>query len=268
MYGWTGKTITIDLTEGRISEKKSDTDILHSFIGGRGLGVKLYYDSIEPDINPLSPENNLIFATGPLTGTSAPMSGRHAMVSRSPLTGTIFDSSSGGFFGKELKFAGLDALIVRGKAEAPVYISIKNYDIEIKKADDLWGENVRSCTDKLSKEGRVACIGRAGERLVPIASAMNDYYHACGRGGLGAVMGSKMLKAVVVKGDRKPEIASEKDFKKACAEALQLIKAGPVASKGLSTYGTSALSSLMSYMKIMPVNNFKKNEFKGAERVT
>jgi len=268
MYSWTGKTITIDLEKGSISEKKSDITLLRSFIGGRGLGVKLYYDAIKPDIDPLSHENILIFTTGPLTGTSAPMSGRHVMVSKSPLTGTIFDSSSGGFFGKELKFAGIDALIIKGKAEEPVYLSIKNDDIEIKKARALWGENVRSCTDKLSKEGRVACIGRAGERLVPIANVMNDYYHACGRGGLGAVMGSKMLKAVAVKGDQKPLIASDDEFKKTCAEALRLIKAGPVASKGLSTYGTSALSSLMSYMKIMPVNNFSTNEFKGADKVT
>ncbi|VVB96540.1 Tungsten-containing aldehyde ferredoxin oxidoreductase [uncultured archaeon] len=268
MYGWTGKTITVDLTDGRLTKTRSDPGILSSFIGGRGLGVKLYYDLARLDNSPLSPENILIFTTGPLTGTAAPMSGRHVMVSRSPLTGTIFDSSSGGFFGKELKFAGVDALIIKGAAEEPVYISIENDNIGIHPAKSLWGENVRSCTEKLSSKGRVACIGRAGERLVPIANVMNDYFHACGRGGLGAVMGSKKLKALVVKGDKKPAIADEGKFRKARDDALRLIKAGPVASKGLSTYGTSALVNLMNYMKILPAGNFQKNEFERTDKIS
>ncbi|MDD5474147.1 MAG: aldehyde ferredoxin oxidoreductase family protein [Candidatus Methanoperedens sp.] len=266
MHGWTGKTVTIDLSGGRISETKTDSGILRSYIGGRGLGVKLYCDAIDPDIDPLSPENILIFATGPLTGTPAPMSGRHAMVSKSPLTGTIFDSSSGGFFGKELKFAGIDALIIKGAALEPVYVSIENDDIKILDADKLWEKNVRECTDELSSAGRVACIGRAGERLVPIASIMNDYFHACGRGGLGAVMGSKKLKAIVVKGNRKPEIADDGAFGKARAEASKLLKEG--ASKGLSTYGTSAMVNLLNYMKLLPAQNFRKSGFAGTDKVS
>jgi aldehyde:ferredoxin oxidoreductase len=190
------------------------------------------------------------------------------MISKSPLTGTIFDSSSGGFFGKELKFAGIDALLIKGAAEQPVYISIQNDDIEIHPANGLWGENVRSCTDKLSSKGRVACIGRAGERLVPISNVMNDYFHACGRGGLGAVMGSKKLKAMVVKGDKKPAIADEKSFKDACRKALHLLKAGPAAPKGLSAYGTSAALNLMNYTKILPVKNFRQRGFNRADKVS
>ena len=268
MHGWTGKTVIIDLTDGSIKETKSVSGILHSFIGGRGLGVKLFYDSVDPSVDPFSPENILIFATGPLTGTLAPLSGRHAMVSKSPLTGTIFDSSSGGFFGKELKFAGVDALVIKGAAEAPVYISINNDDIHIQQANGLWGENVWSCTDKLSSLGRVACIGRAGERLVPIASVMNDYNHACGRGGMGAVMGSKNLKALVVKGDKRPLIADEEGFRKAREEALRLIKEGPMSSKGLHTYGTSAALNLMNYLKVLPSGNFRDTEFSQAEKVS
>jgi aldehyde:ferredoxin oxidoreductase len=268
MFGWTGKTVSIDLTKSKIITGRSDPYILRSVIGGRGLGVKLYSDEMDPQIDPFSPDNILIFATGPLTGTAAPMSGRHAMVTKSPLTGTIFDSSSGGFFGKELKFAGIDALIIKGASNEPVFLSIENDDIEILPAKELWGENVRACTEKLSSRGRVACIGRAGERLVPIANVMNDYFHACGRGGLGAVMGSKKLKAVVVKGNKRPEIAREEGFKKAIVEAMRLIKAGPVASKGLSTYGTSALSNLMNYMKILPTQNFRKREFSDIEKVS
>ena len=265
MYGWTGKTVIINLKDGKITETKSDINNLHSFLGGRGLGLKLYYDLITPDINPLSPENILVFTTGSLTGTRTPLSGRHVMVSKSPLTGTIFDSSSGGFFGKELKFAGIDALIIKGTADEPVYISIHNNNINIHPANDLWGKNVRQCTDDLSKKGRTACIGRAGERLVPVANVINDYFHACGRGGLGAVMGSKKLKAIVVKGTCKPDIADGKRFEKLCSEASSKIEKGV---SGLSTYGTSAVLNLMNYMKILPTGNFRKNEFSDASRVS
>jgi aldehyde:ferredoxin oxidoreductase len=268
MYGWSGKTVTVDLTDGKITENKIDPNILRSFIGGRGLGVKLYYDSVSPELDPLSPENPLIFATGPLTGTAAPLSGRHAMVTRSPLTRTIFNSSAGGFFGKELKFAGIDALIIKGRAQEPVYLSIKNDDISILKADKLWGKNVRECTDILKPEGSAACIGRAGEKLVPIANIMNDYIHACGRGGLGAVMGSKMLKAVVVKGSTKPEIADEAAFAKARDEALRQLYEGPMRSKSLSTYGTSSLMNLINYNKMLPTQNFRKSEFTDADKVS
>jgi aldehyde:ferredoxin oxidoreductase len=265
MFGWTGKTVIIDLTDHKIKAKNSDITDLHTYIGGRGLGVKIYSDLIKPDIDPLSPENILIFTTGPLTGTAAPLSGRHVIVSKSPLTGTIFDSSSGGHFGKELKFAGIDALIIKGASDEPVYISIKDDNIEIHHANDIWGENVRKCTDILSNKGRVACIGRAGEKLIPLANVMNDYFHACGRGGLGAVMGSKKLKAIVVKGSTKPGIADEVRFQKVRAEALDLIKKG---SSGLSMYGTSALLNLMNHMKILPAGNFRKNEFKDAFKVS
>ena len=265
MHGWTGKTVIINLTDSKIIDNKSDQDYLRSYIGGRGLGVKLYQDMMPPDIDPLSSENILIFTTGPLTGTAAPLSGRHVMVSKSPLTGTIFDSSSGGFFGKELKSACIDALIIKGAASEPVYISIQGDDIDINPAGDLWGENVRQCTDRLLTKGRAACIGRAGERLVPMANVMNDYFHACGRGGLGAIMGSKKLKAIVVKGTQRPAIADKERFEKACKVASDLIKKG---SGGLSTYGTSALLNVMNYMKLLPASNFRKNEFSGASRVS
>ncbi len=265
MHGWAGKTVTIDLADGKIEAEESDSRILKSFIGGRGLGVKLYYDAMYPEIDPLTPENILVLATGPLTGTAAPMSGRHVMVSKSPLTGTILDSSSGGFFGKELKFAGIDALIIKGKAVEPVYISIKNDEIEILPAKGLWGKNVRECTDMLSSKGRVACIGRAGERLVPLANVMNDYSHACGRGGLGAVMGSKLLKAIVVKGNRKPLIADEKAFGKALLDT-KLAKND--ASKGLSMYGTSAMANLLNITKLLPAKNFREAGFADIDNVS
>ncbi len=265
MNGWTGKTVIIDLTEGNIQEKKSALRILRSYIGGRGFGVKLLCDMIDPNVDPFSPDNFLIFATGPLTGTLAPLSGRHALISKSPLTGTIFDSSSGGFFGKELKYAGIDALIITGASDEPVYISINDDDINIYSAGNIWGKNVRDCTNELSTNGKVACIGRAGEHLVPLANVMNDYFHACGRGGLGAVMGSKKLKAIVVKGTRKPQIADEERFNEARSAAQNLIKKS---SGGLSRYGTSALLNLMNYTKILPTSNFREKECKEASKVS
>ena len=265
MFGWTGKTVIIDLTNHKIKETNSDITDLHTYIGGRGLGVKLYSDLIKPDIDPLSPENILIFTTGPLTGTARHYRAGMSWFLNPLLPGRYLIQAAVAIFGKELKFAGIDALLIKGASNEPVYISIQDDDIEIHPANNIWGENVRKCTDMLSNKGRVACIGRAGEKLIPLANVMNDYFHACGRGGLGAVMGSKKLKAIVVKGSTKPMIADEARFQKVRAEALDLIKKG---SAGLSMYGTSALLNLMNHMKILPAGNFRKSEFKDAFKVS
>ena len=268
MFGWTGRTITVDLGNRSIFESKTDVKTAKEYLGGRGMGVKILSDMVEPTIDPLSPENPLILTTGPLTGTTAPMSGRHSITTKSPLTGTIFDSSAGGFFGKEMKFAGIDALIITGKADEPVYLQIDNEDVEIIPAAHLWGKNTRDTTNMLKSKGRVSCIGRAGERQIGIANIMNDYVHACGRGGLGAVAGSKNLKAIVVRGDNKPEIADDEAFAEAKESAMRLLRASPVTSKGLKNYGTSVLVNLMNYMKILPTDNFRSRQFKGAESVS
>ena len=268
MFGWTGRTITVDLSSNLIIESRTSKDIARDFLGGRGMGVKLLHDMIPPAIDPLSPENPLILTTGPLTGTPAPMSGRHSITTKSPLTSTVFDSSAGGFFGKEIKFAGVDALIIIGKADEPVYLRIEDEHVDIVDASDLWGKNTRETTRLLETKGRVSCIGRAGERQVPVANIMNDYVHACGRGGLGAVAGSKNLKAIVVKGTSKPEIADDGAFAEAKVSAMRLLRASPVTSKGLKIYGTSVLMKLMNYMKILPTHNFRTGQFKGAESVS
>ncbi|MBW6470112.1 MAG: aldehyde ferredoxin oxidoreductase family protein [Methanosarcinaceae archaeon] len=268
MFGWTGRMITVDLSNRSIFESKTDVKTAKEYLGGRGMGVKILSDMVTPTIDPLGPENPLILTTGPLTGTPAPMSGRHSITTRSPLTGTIFDSSAGGFFGKEMKFAGIDALIITGKADEPVYLRIDNEDVDILSAAHLWGMNTRETTKMLQSKGRVSCIGKAGERQVMIANIMNDYVHACGRGGLGAVAGSKNLKAIVVRGDNKPEIADEVAFTKAKESAMRLLRASPVTSKGLKNYGTSVLVNLMNYIKILPTDNFRSREFKGADSVS
>ncbi|MDF1532998.1 MAG: aldehyde ferredoxin oxidoreductase family protein, partial [Methanosarcinaceae archaeon] len=268
MFGWTGRTITVNLGDRSIFESKTDVKTAKEYLGGRGMGVKILSDMVTPTIDPLSPENPLILTTGPLTGTPAPMSGRHSITTKSPLTGTIFDSSAGGFFGKEMKFAGIDALIIKGKADEPVYLQIENEDVDILSAAHLWGMNTRETTKMLQSKGRVSCIGKAGERQVMIANIMNDYVHACGRGGLGAVAGSKNLKAIVVMGDNKPKIADDAAFAEAKESAMRLLRASPVTSKGLKNYGTSVLVNLMNYMKILPTDNFRSREFKGADSVS
>lgn len=268
MFGWNGKIAKVYLTERKTETVPLDEEFLTKYLGGRGLGVKFVYDLVKPGIDPLSSENILVLATGPLTGTTCPTSGRYATVSKSPLTGSIFDSNSGGNFGPELKFAGFDGLVVLGKAEEPVYIEIHNGKISIKDAKHLWGKNTREVNRELSKFGRVACIGKAGEKGVRFANIMNDYTHTCGRGGLGAVMGSKNLKAIVVKGNKKISISDRERYKKYFQDITRLLVASPVSSKGLSEYGTAVLVNLTNYMRILPTGNFRFSRFDFAEEIS
>jgi len=260
------RRVLVDLSTGTISEERFEDRELVDFVGGWGLGVKLLSDITDPTIDPLNPGNPLIIAVGPLTGL-APLSGRHSIVTKSPFTGTIFDSSGGGHFGRALRYAEIGALVITGASVDPVYIAVDDESVEIKDAGSLWGLNVRKTTDELKKSGRVACIGRAGERLVRISSIMNDYVHTCGRGGLGAVMGSKHLKAITVHGTKKPKPEYSKGFDTAKGEAMRLLRASPVL-KRLNTYGTLVLVNLMNYMYIMPMGNFNKRHFEEAEHIS
>ncbi|MDY6964478.1 MAG: aldehyde ferredoxin oxidoreductase family protein [Halobacteriota archaeon] len=270
MYGWNEKISVVDLIDRRIKEIPLNFELAKSYLGGRGLGVKLLSDNLEAKTDPLSEDNILIFSVGPITGV-APMSGRHAVISKSPLTGTIFDCSAGGFFGVALKRTGYDALVFLNRSDEPVYLDISEEGIGIKDATEIWGKNTKDTTNILSEDGgRVACIGRAGERQVPIANIMSDYVHACGRGGLGAVMGSKNLKAVVIKGSSKskPEIKERELFTRSREEAMRLLKVNAVTSKGLVSYGTPVLVNLINYMNIMPTENFRKSRFEFSEEVS
>jgi len=268
MHGWHGKVLEIDLETQETRETRPPAGVYQDFLGGRGLGVKLLTGRVNPKIDPLSPGNTLIFSVGPLTGTPTPLSARYAVVSKSPLTGTIFDCSCGGWFGIELKKTGLDAITINGRAEEPVYLEITPEGVEFHSAKSLWGLNVRETTRHLKERGRVACIGRAGEKQVPIAAIMSDYTHAAGRGGLGAVMGSKNLKAITVKGDQPTEVARPQDFQEGVKEILRLLEASPVTSSGLSEYGTSSLMNLINYMKLLPTRNFREDHFQGAWNVS
>ena len=262
-HGWTGNVATIDLNSGAIKHAPLQKDLARDFIGGRGLGVALLCNRADPGVGAFRAP--LILAVGPLTGI-APMSGRHSLVTKSPLTNTIVDSSGGGFFGSELKRAGFDAVEITQESDSPVYIVIDDGEVSIHDASDIWGMNVRKTTDLLAgrHRGRVACIGRAGENCVRFANVMNDYTHACGRGGIGAVMGFKKLKAIVVKGTGKPCVADEEAFKSASEEILRLLRASPPL-KSLSTYGTPSLVSLISRFRLLPTRNFRNVQFRDGE---
>lgn len=262
MYGWTGNIAVIDLDRGTIRRTSLPGDLARDFLGGRGLGAAILCSMVDSNPNPATDNSSapLILAVGPLTGI-APMSGRHAFVTKSPLTGTIVDSSGGGFFGNELKRAGLDALIITGESDTPVHIRIDDDDISISDASSLWGRNVHETTDLLTGKygGRVACIGRAGEKCVRFANIMNDHIHASGRGGIGAVMGQKKLKAIILNGTCKPGVANKKRFMEVKDEIMRLLRASP-ALKSLSTYGTPSLVNLINHFKMMPVKNFRNTQ--------
>lgn len=268
MYGWTGRTVIIDLSINSVTETRTNKVYAEQFIGGRGLGCRLMQDFANPEIDPLSPENPLIFTTGPLTGTLVPMSGHFAVTCVSPLTSTIFSSNTGGYFGAELKFAGIDALVITGKAEKPVYIEIYDEEVEILSAEHLWGKNTAETTSLLEDKGKVACIGRAGERFVSMANIVNDNIYSSGRGGHGAVAGSKNLKGIVIKGTNKIEIEKPDDFKKAVEKAEKLLIANPPASKGLKTYGSSVMTDLLDYMGTVPGMNYREKKSHGAEKLS
>ncbi len=267
MHGWTGKLLRINLNDNSAKEENIPEEILRNYLGGRGLGVKLYYDSVSPDIEPFSEENPLIFTVGPLTGT-APMSGRHVAVSKSPLTGTILDSNSGGNWGKEMKYAGYDTIIIEGKAEKPILIKIMDKDVQFESAEGLWGKDVKYTTKKLEKYGSVSTIGFAGEKGVLYASIMNDLTHTLGRGGLGAIMGSKNLKAIVIRGSKKPSVHDASKYKEAMKDMIKLLEASPPINKGLRVFGTAMLYDIVNYLDIMPTNNYNDVHYDGGNKLS
>lgn len=274
MYGWTGKIIRVNLTEEKITVEDLNMEDAKLYLGGRGLASKILCDEIDPNIDPLSPENKLIFMTGPLTGTYASCAGRFNVVAKAPLTGTIGAANSGGYFGPELKFAGYDGIIFEGKADKPVYLHICDDLIELKSAEHLWGKNVFETTDLLLEENerdaRVACIGPAGEKQVLFATVMNDKDRAAGRSGMGAVMGSKNLKAVVVKGTKSIKVFSRDKFKDAVMDARSKLDQNGVTGPGggLPTYGTEVLVNIINEVHGLPTRNWQDSYFEHADLIS
>ena len=270
MYGWTGTTLRVNLTNGDISKEPTNMENARNFFGARGLGTKILYDEVDPKVDALSPENKLIFAPGPLTGTFGPSVGRYNVVTKGPLTGAIAASNSGGSFGPEMKFAGYDMLIVEGKAKKPVYLWINDDQVEIRDAGKIWGKEVPDTTDLIRAEtdegAKVACIGPAGEKQVLFACIMNEMYRAAGRSGGGAVMGSKNLKAVAVVGNHPVVVADAKAFETAVMIARAKIQANPVGGAGLKAYGTDVLVNILNQVGSLPARNFHDGYFPTADK--
>ena len=264
MYGWTGKILKVDLTRGLVWREVIPVDLLHTYLGGRGLGMRLLHDRFFLD--PLDSEMPLIFAVGPLCGTDAPGTARLTIVTRSPLTGTVCDASVGGYFAWRLKAAGVDALYIVGESKRPVALTISGEDAELLPADELWGKNIPETMRLLAPRGSVAAIGPAGESGVPFAGIMMGKGNLSGRGGPGAVMGRKRLKAVVVDGNGSTAIADQGCFDRACQDVLRLFRASPVifGELGIAEYGTPALVDLTRQRRMTPTENFRKTVFEGS----
>ncbi len=271
MQGWTGKILDINLTDGSIETLPLDMEMARLFLGGRGLGARLLWDLVGPEVSPLSPENVLIFTTGPITATGSQTSNRFNVSTKSPLTDTILHANSGGWWGMQFKRTGYDVLIVRGKAQSPVMIEINPEGVELKEAGHLWGKGVFETTEALGQsrnQRNVLCIGPAGENQVRIAAIMNDKERALARGGPGAVMGSKNLKAIVVEGKEKNQPADQELFKFMLYETGKLLKASPLTSQGLPEFGTAVVMNVVNEIGALPTRNFQQSQFESADKIS
>jgi len=257
------KLARINLSTGEIKVEKLDLALAHKFIGGRGLGTKILYDEGVAAVDPLSPANKLIYITGPMTGTQSPSSGRYMVVTKSPLTGMIACSNSGGIWGAKLKYAGWDAIIVEGEAPEWTYLTIEDDKIGLHKAEEYLGMMSEELDEVLrakhGEDASVLNIGPAGEKKVLLAAILNDKDRAAGRSGVGAVMGSKKLKAIVVRAARRDldNIADSEALKAANLRALRAIGANPVTGSGLRQLGTAVLVNIVNNIGAFPTNNWQ-----------
>ena len=264
--GFHDKVARVDLSAGDVQYEGIDDEDAKKYIGARGLGVKYVFDQ-GPEVDPLGEDNLLAFMNGPLTGTQTTMSGRIAICTKSPLTGAVTDSHHGGWSGARLKWAGFDGLLFEGRAEKPVYAVVEDGEVELRDATHLWGEGVHETRDRLEEEvegsyGKnlsVMAIGQAGENEVKYACIINEDDRASGRGGTGCVMGSKNLKAVVVRSSTKmPQPEDQETFKQGHKQAMQVIQESDVTAPnegGLSLYGTNVLMNVTEEMDGLPAKN-------------
>jgi len=272
MFGWKGKMLRIDLSRRNCSVEEMPSDLIRDYMGGRGAGVKILFDEIDPKIDPLGPDNKLIFATGPLVGTGVPAGGRYIVVSKSPLSGAIANPCCGGYFGPNLKFAGYDLLIIEGQSSEPVYLFIRDDVVEIRPAEKLWGkwatETERLIRSEMSEDFdewelnnmSIVTIGPAGENLVKFACIMSDGGRAAGRSGLGAVMGSKNLKGLAVSGTGEVKIADVDGFKKAVMDFFEEGRANETLEKR-RRWGTWSLPGRANKTGTQAALNFQSGYF-------
>ncbi len=265
MHGYHGRLLEVDLSTGRLRDLLLKEELCRNFIGGAGLGSALLNERISRKLDPLAPESPLIMATGPLTGSPLPMVSRYALCGLSPLTGLWGEATSGGVFPFRLKGSGWDGVIFTGKASTPVYLAMGNGKAELRDATHLWGKDTYQTQEMISlelaqKEVSVACIGQAGERLIPYASVMNDKGRAAGRCGMGALMGSKNLKAVAAWGDSKPPMADPRKAAELAAQAVQQIR-GHLVSVAFREYGTLMYMDMGMVLGDTPARYFTESVF-------
>ncbi|NMG73528.1 aldehyde ferredoxin oxidoreductase family protein [Aromatoleum diolicum] len=272
--GWNRKVLRVNLTQGTCKEEPLNMEWANEYLGSRGLAAKYLVSEIDPKVDPLSPDNKLIMATGPLTGTMASTGGRYTVSCKGPLTGAIACSNSGGFFGAEMKFAGWDMVIFEGKSPKPVYLFIENDKAELRDASHLWGTSCWHTEEQIKVDHqdpliRVSSIGKAGENQVLFAVVINDLHRAAGRSGVGAVMGSKNLKAVAIRGTK--GVSGIKDFPaflKATTEAKKVLADNAVTGQGLPKFGTQVLMNVINEIGALPTRNHRDVQFEDASKIS
>ena len=272
--GWARKLLRVNLTEGTCTSEPLNMQWADEYLGSRGLASKYLVSEIDPKVDPLSPDNKMIMSTGPLTGTMASTGGRYTIVTKGPLTGAIACSNSGGFFGAEMKFAGWDMIIFEGRSPKPVYLFVENDRAELRDAAHLWGKTCWETEETIKKQHqdpqiRVSSIGRAGENQVLFACVVNDLHRAAGRSGVGAVMGSKNLKAVALRGTK--GVGGIKDFKgfmAATTAAKKVLADNAVTGQGLPKYGTQVLMNVINEIGSLPTRNHKDVQFEDAAKIS
>ncbi len=271
MYGWHHRLLRVNLTTKKITTEDVDPRVARDYLGGRGWAIYYLYREVDPMVDPLAPENKLIFATGPLTATPAPTGNRYMVVTKSPLTGALAHSNSGGDFPTWMKRTGFDMFIFEGKSEEPVYLFVNEDQVEIRPAAHLWGKDTHETTDLLkaetSDEARVACIGPAGEHLALMAAIMNDKHRAAARSGVGAVMGSKNLKAVVAMGNKNPPMVEESAMRELSVTVSKEVGADVKKGSNLRIYGTAYVPAVTNTLGILPTHNFLQGTFEHADKV-
>ncbi|MCH8238511.1 MAG: aldehyde ferredoxin oxidoreductase family protein [Proteobacteria bacterium] len=271
--GWTGQVMRVNLTEGTCTPEALNMEWAGEYLGQRGLASKYLCEEMDPRIDPLSPDNMMIFATGPLTGTCASTGGRFSVITKGALTGAIACSNSGGYWGAELKFAGWDMIILEGKASSPVYLCIIDDKVELLDASDIWGKSVWD-TDAWIKtrhqdpQMHISAIGIAGENGVLYAGIVNDLHRAAGRSGVGAVMGSKNLKAIAVRGTGGVKVDDFLAFMTATTAAKKVLAGNAVTGEGLPTYGTQVLMNIINESGALPTRNNRDVQFEDVHDIS
>ena len=271
---WQRKVLRVDLSAGTCKAEPLNMEWAMKYLGQRGLATKYLCEEIDPAVDALSPANKLIMATGPLTGTMASTGGRYSVITKSPLTGAIACSNSGGFIGAEIKQAGWDMIIFEGRAAEPVYLYLENDQAELCAAGDLWGKSVWATDELLHAKYqdpalRIACVGRSAEQGCLYAAVVNDLHRAAGRSGVGTVMASKHLKAVVVRGTRGVgNVRDPKAFLKATTLGKKTLADNAVTGQGLPAMGTQVLMNVINEVGAMPTRNMREVQFEGAHKIS